>query len=65
MVLVIMEIVVELYVCEECSHVENELNGTCPECGGVMKCVEFVPRESRPTTGAGDKVRVCPVCGVT
>ena len=43
---VIMEIVVELYVCEECSHVENELNGACSECGGVMKCVDFVPREA-------------------
>ena len=41
-----MEIIVELYVCEKCSHVENELNGACPECGGIMKCVDFVPRES-------------------
>ena len=63
-----MEIVVELYVCEKCSHVENELNGACPECGGVMKCVDFVPR-SRPTKDALDlpsaKVKFCtPVNGV-
>jgi len=49
-----MEIVVELYVCKKCQHVELELNGSCGECGGEMECVDFVPRDRRPTTGAVD-----------
>jgi len=57
-----MEIVAELYVCEQCLHVELELNGACPECGSVMKCVEFVPREIRPTTGAVDGLWDCANC---
>lgn len=57
---------IELYVCKDCQHIELELSGECPECGGEMECVDFVDTRGLTLHDADSRIPAaftCEDCG--